>query len=140
MTQFVPVTRNRARLSPMAVPLLRTGRHEKRPLTAYLLLAGMLLPIAALAQQARLSGTVTDPSGAAIPGVTVTVNQTEQNISFKANSDTEGQYLFARLPIGPYEVKAEANGFKTFVQPAVVLTSTADASGKLGRSHRLRRP
>src|ERR1022692_1497753 len=128
MTQFVPVTRNRARLSPMAVPLLRTGRHEKRPLTAYLLLAGMLLPMAALAQQARLSGTVTDTSGAAIPGATVTVNQTEQNISFKANSDTEGQYLFPRLPIGSYEVKAEASGFKTFVQTAVVLTTSADAS------------
>lgn len=111
----------------MAVAPLRAAGHEKRSIMTGLLLAGILLPVAALAQEARLSGTVTDTSGATVPGVTVTVNQTGQNISFKAKSDTQGQYLFPRLPIGPYEVKAESTGFKTFVQSAVVLTTSADS-------------
>ena len=67
------------------------------------------------AQEARLSGTITDSTGGVIPNTTVTVNQTQQNISFTGKSNTVGQYLFPRLPIGSYAVKAEAPGFKTFL-------------------------
>ena len=80
------------------------------------------------AQEARLSGTITDPTGAVIPGVTVTVNQTQQNISLTGRSNSIGRYLFPRLPIGSYAVKAEAPGFKTFLQSALVLTTNADAA------------
>lgn len=79
------------------------------------------------AQEARLSGTIIDPTGAVIPGVTITVNQTQQNISFTGKSNSVGQYLFPRLPIGSYAVKAEAPGFKTFLQSALMLTTNADA-------------
>ncbi len=64
-----------------------------------------------LAQEARLLGTVTDPSGAVVPGVAITATETTHNISFTAKSSSEGLYLFPRLPIGPYDVKAEFSGF-----------------------------
>src|SRR5262245_9700756 len=68
------------------------------------------------AQEARLSGIVTDPTGAVATGVAINATQTRQTISFTAKSDAEGQFLFPRLPIGPYEIRVEAAGFKTYVQ------------------------
>ena len=49
------------------------------------------------AQEARLSGTIIDPTGAVIPGVTISVNQTQQNISFTGKSNSVGQYLFPAI-------------------------------------------
>ncbi|HTM48446.1 MAG TPA: carboxypeptidase regulatory-like domain-containing protein [Bryobacteraceae bacterium] len=79
------------------------------------------------AQEARLAGTVTDPSGAVLVGVTVTATQTERNLAFTAQSDTEGRYLFPRLPIGPYSVSATHAGFKSVAQSGIALTTSADS-------------
>src|SRR5689334_21903731 len=81
---------------------------------------------ALLAQEARLSGTVTDPTGAVATSVAITVTQTLQTISFTTKSDAEGHFLFPRLPIGPYEIHAEAPGFKTYIQSGIELTTSAD--------------
>ncbi|MEK7404261.1 MAG: carboxypeptidase regulatory-like domain-containing protein [Acidobacteriota bacterium] len=78
------------------------------------------------AQEARLSGAVTDPSGSVLPNVSVTATQTQRNVSFNATSDQEGRFLFPRLPIGPYEVKAGISGFKSFQQSGINLTTSAD--------------
>jgi hypothetical protein len=79
------------------------------------------------AQEARLTGTVTDPSGSVLTSVQVSATQTERNVKFQAASDTEGRFLFPKLPIGPYRVQAEAPGFKTFVQSDLLLTTSSDA-------------
>src|SRR5208282_2754337 len=79
-----------------------------------------------LAQEARLSGTVTDSSGATAPNVAITATQTAQNISFTTKSGPDGQFIFPRLPIGPYDVKAEFSGFKTFLQTGLSLTTSSD--------------
>ncbi|MEO7652111.1 MAG: carboxypeptidase-like regulatory domain-containing protein, partial [Bryobacteraceae bacterium] len=54
------------------------------------------------AQEARLTGTVTDPSGSILPAVAISATQTERNLTFSAVTNTEGRYLFPRLPIGNY--------------------------------------
>lgn len=86
-----------------------------------------VLATALHAQDARLTGSVTDPSGSVLPNVLVTAKQTERNTSLSVRSDGEGRFLLPRLPIGPYRIQAEAQGFKTFVQSDLLLTTNADA-------------
>ena len=80
-----------------------------------------------LAQEAQLSGTVTDPSGGVIAAVAITATQTTQNISFATKSSADGRYRFPRLPIGPYDIKAESSGFKAFLQSGLSLTTNSDS-------------
>jgi hypothetical protein len=59
-----------------------------------------------------ISGTVTDSGGAAIPGVHLVVKNTAQGIETKTISNSKGAYRFATLPVGRYDLTAEAPGFK----------------------------
>ena len=59
-----------------------------------------------------IAGTVTDPSGAALPGVTVTATSVERKTTHTAVTNGDGFYLVERLLPGTYEVKAELGGFK----------------------------
>ena len=64
-------------------------------------------------------GTVTDPAGAAIPGVSITALHKETGTSRQATTGAAGEYVLTRLPIGTWTVKAESSGFRTFVQDNV---------------------
>jgi len=82
----------------------------------------LTLCAAAWAQDtASLTGTVTDSSGAAIPNAQVVVNNTEQGISRNAATNGSGDFLFAALPIGHYDVNVTATGFKKYEARGVVL-------------------
>jgi hypothetical protein len=70
---------------------------------------------------ASLTGTVTDSSGAAIPNAQVAINSAEHGISRKAASNSSGDFLFASLPIGSYDVTVSATGFKKYEAKGVVL-------------------
>src|SRR5439155_17092376 len=74
----------------------------------------ILLPYAVFAQAitAKVVGTATDPSGAAVPGAAVTIQsvQTKQVRSTKTNE--AGNYEFSFLPIGAYTLAVEASGFQ----------------------------
>lgn len=70
---------------------------------------------------ASIRGTVTDPSGGAIPGVTVTATNLATNVAKQVTSDANGAYSFLQLPIGDYNVKAEKSGFKTFTTTKIHL-------------------
>ncbi len=65
---------------------------------------------------AEITGTVTDATGALIPGVEVTVTQTDTNASRTVVTNETGSYLLSNLPIGPYELQAVLPGFSTFLQ------------------------
>ncbi len=58
-----------------------------------------------------VSGRVTDPQGAVVPGATVTARQTETNVTAEAVTDAEGRFRFAYLRVGPYEVSVHLQGF-----------------------------
>lgn len=66
-------------------------------------------------------GLVTDASGSAVPGATVTVSNLDTNISTKFVSDSSGNYVATPLLIGRYSVALEAKGFKREFVPAVTV-------------------
>jgi len=68
-----------------------------------------------------ITGTATDPSGAAIPNVKVTVVQTDTNFESRALTNSEGLYRVQSLQPGAYRVTFEASGFKRFVQAGIDL-------------------
>lgn len=70
---------------------------------------------------AQLSGTVRDESGAVLPGVTVTVTQTDTGLTRTAVTDETGGYLLTNLPTGPYRLEVALQGFRTYVQTGIVL-------------------
>lgn len=59
-----------------------------------------------------ISGTVTDPSGLALPGVKLTLTNILQGIQNKTASDSKGVYTFPSLPVGQYKLDVESQGFK----------------------------
>jgi hypothetical protein len=59
-----------------------------------------------------ISGTLTDPSGAVIPGATVIATNTAQGVMNKTTTDAKGIYTFPSLPVGTYDLKVEQVGFK----------------------------
>ena len=70
------------------------------------------LPMWAQEVSAGITGTITDPSGAAISGATVTAKDLDRGTEFPTKSNADGIYAFPRVPVGRYQVKVEATGFK----------------------------
>jgi hypothetical protein len=66
-----------------------------------------------------LLGTVTDTSGATVPGVTITITEVRTNISRTAVTNESGNYTFSSLQDGVYRVEAELEGFRKFVREGV---------------------
>ena len=79
------------------------------------LLLGLLAPASAGAQTgaASLTGIVTDETGAAVPGATVTATNQATNVEYTAISNDAGSYTMTSLPVGNYVIKAELSRFKT---------------------------
>ena len=67
----------------------------------------------------RISGTVTDPSGAAIPGAKVTFTNTETQNTRTVLTDDNGQYIITNLAIGPYDGQADQKGFQRQQQTGI---------------------
>ena len=86
--------------------------------------------------RATISGTVTDPLGAAIPGVTVTITD-ESGLAHTALTNGAGQYTVPSLPVGTYTAKFEIQGFKTFVRDKLTVqvaqTLRLDAELQVGQ-------
>src|SRR5262252_7889657 len=78
-----------------------------------------LIPAASYAQTATLVGTVTDPSGAVMPNVNVTVTNPATGWTRTIPTNDAGQYVVADVQIGHYNIKAEASGFKVAEQKDV---------------------
>src|SRR5882672_6056343 len=64
-------------------------------------------------QNGQITGTVTDPSGAAIANAKVTVTNPATNLNVSTTTNSSGNYTVKEIPIGTYKVTAEASGFKT---------------------------
>jgi hypothetical protein len=83
-----------------------------------------------------LRGTVTDPSGGAVSGATVTLTNAESKISRSATTTEDGAYQFTFLPPGTYSLKITATGFQTYERTGVALLvstpATINAELKLG--------
>src|SRR5215468_1398225 len=86
-----------------------------------IVLALVMLPSYAFGQSATIVGTVTDPSGAVIPNVTITVTNTATTVTQTFPTNDAGQYVVPDIAIGRYDVKASAAGFKLAERKGVVL-------------------
>jgi hypothetical protein len=93
----------------------------------FLLLGLMcLLPVLVSAQIAttgKITGVVTDSSGAVVANATVTVKSTALLSPRTIDTGADGAYLLDLLPPGTYEVTVVAKGFRTFEQTGIVLTA-----------------
>ena len=94
----------------------------QRMLLTLLAAAVLLSPgpaIAQIGQTAVLTGTVTDASGAALPGVTVTASsESLLGGSRTATTEANGVYRFPALPPGSYSVAVELSGFRRVTREA----------------------
>src|ERR1051325_4237530 len=86
------------------------------------ILASSGLAFAQGQQTGEFFGKVTDQSGAALPGVTVTLTSPILLQPLTAVTSDTGTYQFPRLNIGTYTVKFELTGFKTIVQQDIIVT------------------
>jgi hypothetical protein len=96
-------------------------------LWASFFLAAMLPLLAQSSGTSGLSGTITDPSGAAVPQVTVSLISSDTNQTRTATTGADGVYRFTLLPPGTYSVRIAAKGFKTAEVSGVQLTVTETA-------------
>src|ERR1019366_3490655 len=104
--------------------LLCLGENVHRVSLRAVLLACALLgafSFQAFAQEATIVGTATDPSGAAVPNVSITITNIQTNQISVFTTNSEGQYLAPGLQIGRYAVRAEIEGFKQAERTDVVL-------------------
>src|SRR5579862_3790545 len=62
---------------------------------------------------ATITGTATDPSGAAIVGARVTAKSVERGITYAAVTNESGIYRISQLPVGNYDLRVEKDGFQT---------------------------
>jgi len=83
------------------------------------IILSLVLPSALHAQAAgtaSVQGTVTDPTGAAIPNAKVVLTKTDTGTSRTSTTDNGGIYALPNVPVGPYKLTVTAEGFQTYSQ------------------------
>jgi len=95
-----------------------------RKILSFLVLMGLLASRSHAQETAtvQISGVVTDPTGAAIAGVRVTVTEVQTGFLRSTTTSNDGSYLLTLLPVGHYQIEAKANGFSTYLQRGIILT------------------
>ncbi len=94
----------------------------KRRLLGLVVLVSVLYIPALFAQDtASITGTVTDSTGAAVPGAQVTVANADKGINRTTTTNDTGDYLAAGLPVGAVNLTVSAQGFKKFQATGVIL-------------------
>ncbi|MCZ6751604.1 MAG: carboxypeptidase-like regulatory domain-containing protein, partial [Acidobacteria bacterium] len=79
---------------------------------------------AAMAQltTGTISGSVTDQSGATVPGTAITITNVDTGIARSLETGPEGRYAAPSLPLGNYEIRASLAGFQTSIRSGIALT------------------
>jgi len=113
----------------------------RRTMTGWLASTLILLVANVLAQTStsRISGTVTDATGAVVSGAKVTATNEATGVSHTQTTTEAGLYSFPSLPVGGYAIKVEMTGFKTANKPGVVVEvntpATADVVLEVGQTN-----
>jgi Carboxypeptidase regulatory-like domain/TonB dependent receptor len=87
---------------------------------------------------ASITGTVVDPSGAAVVGARVTATSQERGLTYTGVTNDSGLYRIAQLPVGTYGLKVEKSGFALASHPVFVLAlnqvARIDVTMKVGQA------
>ncbi len=124
----------------MRTVLFEIRTHNLLRTFALVTLCFALLGTAAYAQgTGSIVGTVTDSSGAVVPNVNITITDTNTGFVRSTTSNGSGAYAAPELPIGQYQVRVEAPGFKTYEQNGITLnveaTVRTDIQLQVGEVH-----
>jgi hypothetical protein len=111
----------RARTFPVSIRLVLMSLLMS---LVFILLA--TLNLSAQTFRGTILGTVTDPSGAVVPGAKVTAKNTGTGLERSTETSTDGSYALPELPIGTYSVTVTQTGFQTFIASGV----TVDVAGE----------
>src|SRR5205814_104497 len=99
---------------------------------------GLIAAVSLLGQatDGNVVGTVSDPSGRAVPGATLRMTNVQTDIAYSAKTGVDGLYRFQNLPGGNYQLSATAQGFTAASIREIVVhlnqTSTANVTLQLG--------
>src|SRR5579864_1915810 len=110
---------------------------KSRLLWLYVVAFSLCLPAAVFGQDtASITGTVTDPSGAAISNAQVSIQSQEHGITRTTTTNEDWNYLISAVPPGTYQLSIAAKGFKKYEAQGVILRvaqkARADASMQIG--------
>jgi hypothetical protein len=85
-----------------------------------MLVAGPLASAQNAADSTRVAGTVADPTGAVIPGATVTIHNPVSGFERTTTTDASGNFGIANVPFNPYHMAVNATGFAAYAQDVEV--------------------
>ncbi len=93
----------------------------------------LLLPVALCSQAyfGTVSGEITDPTGAVVPGAKLVLTDQAKGFLFNAKTDSSGRYLFPSIPPGVYTVSVEMEGFQKEVRTGIRVDVTENATANL---------
>src|SRR5437868_7911157 len=92
-----------------------TGRLVSAVATCLLL----TMPLAAQQASGKITGVITDATGAVIPGVAVTATNTQTGDTRKTETNASGVYVVSPLPVGDYSIEARKEGFKALTREGI---------------------
>lgn len=101
------------------------GGSRRSSVLLFVFMLGCLFSAHAQSSSASLSGRVTDPAGAVIPGASVTVTNVATGVANTARTNGAGHYAFAALKPGTYDLTVRMSNFKTVNANGLVLTVQA---------------
>jgi hypothetical protein len=107
------------------VPMLQRARAQYLLTTiavVLLALSGSQSSLHAQVLYGSIVGNVNDSTGAALPGATVTIEQTETKLKRELVTDSTGAYHFTAVPSGTYTVTVTMSGFRAMARPGVTVT------------------
>jgi Carboxypeptidase regulatory-like domain len=117
--------------------LVATSIHQsnrpRRTFSGFLFAFLFTVPILLFGQGyfGTLSGIITDPSGAIVPGATVTLVDQQKGYKFNATTDNSGRYVFSTIPPGLYTASAEVQGFEKTVRTNITLNVSENVTVNL---------
>jgi Carboxypeptidase regulatory-like domain/TonB dependent receptor len=93
------------------------------------LAAAFLAPsVQAQVYSGSLTGVITDPSGAVVPGAKVKLTDVDKGFTYEAETDESGRYVLRSLPPSNYRLSVTLSGFKTHVQEGIILSVSQNAT------------
>src|SRR5438128_1429967 len=119
---FFAVAPQQERICMPTIPSWSFAHSLKQIVLVAALLALIAPLVVAQTDTARLTGTVTDASGAVVPGASITVTNTGTLRAVTVTSEADGNFVVAALPPGAYQVEVKQAGFRMLTQKITLQT------------------